>query len=77
MALLGRGGPPAPAGAKGNTYWWFLDGMDAIDKVVVVGVLSGDRMTEYTKPGYERCEGGASEPEPGYYRRDPCKARIA
>ena len=30
-----------------------LDGMNAIDKVVVVGVFSGDRMTEYTKPGYE------------------------
>ena len=30
-----------------------LDGMNAIDKVVVVGIHSGDRMTEYTKPGYE------------------------
>ena len=30
-----------------------LDGMNAIDKVVVVGIYSGDRMTEYTKPGYE------------------------
>jgi predicted alpha/beta superfamily hydrolase len=30
-----------------------LDGMNAIDKVVVVGVYSGDRMAEYTKPGYE------------------------
>ena len=30
-----------------------LDGMSAIDKVVVVGIHSGDRMTEYTKPGYE------------------------
>jgi hypothetical protein len=31
-----------------------LDGMNAIDKVVVIGVFSGDRMAEYTKPGYER-----------------------
>jgi enterochelin esterase-like enzyme len=30
-----------------------LDGMNAIDKVVVVGIHSGDRMKEYTKPGYE------------------------
>ena len=30
-----------------------LDGMNAIDKAVVVGIFSGDRMTEYTKPGYE------------------------
>jgi predicted alpha/beta superfamily hydrolase len=30
-----------------------LDGMNAIDKVVVIGIHSGDRMTEYTKPGYE------------------------
>lgn len=30
-----------------------LDGMNAIDKVVVIGVYSGDRMTEYTKPGYD------------------------
>jgi len=30
-----------------------LDGMNAIDKVVVVGIHSGDRMVEYTKPGYE------------------------
>ncbi len=30
-----------------------LDGMNAIDKVVVVGIHSGDRMAEYTKPGYE------------------------
>lgn len=30
-----------------------LDGMNAVDKVVVVGVFSGDRMAEYTKPGYE------------------------
>ena len=29
-----------------------LDGINAIDKVVVVGIFSGDRMTEYTKPGY-------------------------
>ena len=27
--------------------------MNAIDKVVVVGIYSGDRMAEYTKPGYE------------------------
>ena len=30
-----------------------LDSMNAIDKVVVVGIHSGDRMAEYTKPGYE------------------------
>jgi predicted alpha/beta superfamily hydrolase len=30
-----------------------LDGMNAIDKVVVIGIHSGDRMAEYTKPGYE------------------------
>jgi predicted alpha/beta superfamily hydrolase len=30
-----------------------LDRMNAIDRVVVVGVYSGDRMEEYTKPGYE------------------------
>ena len=30
-----------------------LDRMSAIDKVVVVGIFSGDRMTDYTKPGYE------------------------
>ncbi len=30
-----------------------LDTMNAMDKVVVVGVYSGDRMLEYTKPGYE------------------------
>lgn len=30
-----------------------LDSMSAIDQVVVVGIYSGDRMAEYTKPGYE------------------------
>ena len=30
-----------------------LDGMNAVDKVVVVGIYSGDRMAEHTKPGYE------------------------
>ena len=30
-----------------------LDAMNAMDKVVVVGIHSGDRMTEYTRPGYE------------------------
>jgi predicted alpha/beta superfamily hydrolase len=30
-----------------------LDGMNAVDRVVVVGIYSGDRMAEYTKPGYE------------------------
>ena len=30
-----------------------LDGMCAVDKLVVVGIHSGDRMAEYTKPGYE------------------------
>lgn len=31
-----------------------LDDMNVIDKVIVVGVFSEDRMNEYTKPGYER-----------------------
>ncbi|UQA58520.1 alpha/beta hydrolase [Polyangium aurulentum] len=30
-----------------------LDAMNVIDKVIVVGVYSRDRMQEYTKPGYE------------------------
>lgn len=30
-----------------------LDSMNAVDRVVIVGVHSGDRMSEYTKPGYE------------------------
>ncbi len=30
-----------------------LDTMNAVDRVVVVGIHSGDRMGEYTKPGYE------------------------
>ena len=30
-----------------------LDTMNAVDRVVIVGVYSGDRMGEYTKPGYE------------------------
>jgi predicted alpha/beta superfamily hydrolase len=30
-----------------------LDAMSAVDRVLVVGIYSGDRMTEYTKPGYE------------------------
>ncbi|HQZ15341.1 MAG TPA: alpha/beta hydrolase-fold protein [Vicinamibacteria bacterium] len=30
-----------------------LDAMNAVDRVVIVGVHSGDRMGEYTKPGYE------------------------
>jgi predicted alpha/beta superfamily hydrolase len=30
-----------------------LDTMSAVDRVVVVGVHSGDRMGEYTQPGYE------------------------
>ena len=30
-----------------------LDNMSAIDRVVVVGIHSGDRMSDYTKPGYE------------------------
>ena len=27
--------------------------MNAVDRVIVVGIYSGDRMGEYTKPGYE------------------------
>ncbi len=30
-----------------------LDAMNAVDRVLVVGIYSGDRMTDYTKPGYE------------------------
>jgi predicted alpha/beta superfamily hydrolase len=30
-----------------------LDTMNAVDRVVVVGIHSGDRMNEYTRPGYE------------------------
>ena len=30
-----------------------LEHMNAIDRVVIVGVYSGDRIEEYTKPGYE------------------------
>jgi predicted alpha/beta superfamily hydrolase len=31
-----------------------LDAMNVIDKVIVVGIYTKDRMTDYTKPGYER-----------------------
>jgi predicted alpha/beta superfamily hydrolase len=30
-----------------------LDAMSAVDRAIVVGIHSGDRMSEYTKPGYE------------------------
>jgi predicted alpha/beta superfamily hydrolase len=30
-----------------------LDSMNAVDRVVIVGIHSGDRMGEYTRPGYE------------------------
>lgn len=30
-----------------------LDAMNAVDRAIVVGIHSGDRMSEYTKPGYE------------------------
>jgi predicted alpha/beta superfamily hydrolase len=30
-----------------------LDSMSAVDRAIVVGIYSGDRMIEYTKPGYE------------------------
>jgi predicted alpha/beta superfamily hydrolase len=30
-----------------------LDRMNAMDRVIIVGVYSGDRLEEYTKPGYE------------------------
>ena len=30
-----------------------LDTMNVVDRVIVVGVYSEDRMDEYTKPGYE------------------------
>lgn len=30
-----------------------LDAMSLVDKVLIVGIYAGDRMSEYTKPGYE------------------------
>ena len=48
-----------PAEAFGGQDWGvadslhLLDSMNVIDKVVVIGIHSGDRMAEYTKPGYE------------------------
>jgi predicted alpha/beta superfamily hydrolase len=30
-----------------------LDAMNAVDRVIVIGVYTGDRVQEYTKPGYE------------------------
>lgn len=30
-----------------------LDSMNVVERVVIVGVYSGDRMADYTKPGYE------------------------
>jgi len=36
-----------------NESLGLLDKMHAVDRVVVVGIYSGDRMHEYTKPGYE------------------------
>src|SRR6185369_11926137 len=31
-----------------------LDAMNVINKAIVVGIYPGDRMTEYTRSGYER-----------------------
>jgi predicted alpha/beta superfamily hydrolase len=48
-----------PEEAFGGRHWQvddalhLLDTMNAVDRTVVVGVHSGDRMAEYTKPGYE------------------------
>jgi predicted alpha/beta superfamily hydrolase len=48
-----------PEEAFGGREWQvdetlhLLDGMNAVDRVIVVGIYSGDRMGEYTKPGYE------------------------
>jgi predicted alpha/beta superfamily hydrolase len=48
-----------PEEAFGGHHWQvddalsLLDRMNAVDRTVVVGVHSGDRMSEYTKPGYE------------------------
>jgi hypothetical protein len=33
-----------------------LDGTNAVDRVSVVGIYSGDRMGEYRKPGYGACD---------------------
>lgn len=49
-----------PEEAYGGQDWnvdgslQLLDGMNAIEPLVVIGVYSHDRMAEYTKPGYER-----------------------
>ncbi|HEX8598249.1 MAG TPA: alpha/beta hydrolase-fold protein [Chloroflexia bacterium] len=37
-----------------NATMDLLDSMNVIDKVFVVGIDTDDRMTDYTKPGYER-----------------------
>ena len=34
-----------------------LRAMNAVEDFIILGVYSGDRMTEYTKPGYERTPG--------------------
>ena len=36
-----------------NEALGLLDAMNAVDRAIVVGIHSGDRMGEYTKPGYE------------------------
>jgi predicted alpha/beta superfamily hydrolase len=36
-----------------NEALGLLDAMNAVDRAIVVGIHSGDRMAEYTKPGYE------------------------
>jgi predicted alpha/beta superfamily hydrolase len=36
-----------------NEALGLLDDMNAVDRAIVVGIHSGDRMNEYTKPGYE------------------------
>ena len=48
-----------PEEAFGGTDWkvdealGLLDSMGAVDRAVVVGIHSADRMRDYTKPGYE------------------------
>ena len=37
-----------------------LGAMSAVDRVVVIGIYSEDRMTDYTQPGYEAYAHGRS-----------------
>ncbi|HET7294499.1 MAG TPA: alpha/beta hydrolase-fold protein [Vicinamibacteria bacterium] len=65
-----------PEEAFGGREWQvdetlqLLDGMNAADRVIVVGIYSGDRTGEYTKPGYEAyARSVAEEVKPEIQRR--------